>query len=94
MHIINRIAKIADTKKALEGTDTEAIKAASDALQQKFYEVSSKQELEGVLDGILTEMNGIDNTFLQDTIGTLKEEIKTTKTKVQSIKASNEQGGN
>jgi len=35
-------AKIADTKKALEGTDTEAIKAASDALQQKFYEISSK----------------------------------------------------
>ena len=35
-------AKIADTKKALEGTDTEAIKAASDALQQKFYEVSTK----------------------------------------------------
>ncbi len=35
-------AKIADTKKALEGTDTEAIKAASEALQQKFYEVSSK----------------------------------------------------
>ncbi len=35
-------AKIADTKKALEGTDTDAIKAASDALQQKFYEISSK----------------------------------------------------
>ena len=35
-------AKIADVKKALEGTDTEAIKTASDALQQKFYEVSSK----------------------------------------------------
>ncbi|MBO7289662.1 MAG: Hsp70 family protein, partial [Clostridia bacterium] len=35
-------AKIAETKKALEGTDTEAIKAASDALQQKFYEVSTK----------------------------------------------------
>ncbi len=35
-------AKIADTKKALEGTDSEAIKTASDALQQKFYEVSSK----------------------------------------------------
>ena len=34
--------KIADVKKALEGTDTEAIKAASDALQQKFYEISSK----------------------------------------------------
>ena len=35
-------AKIADVKKALEGTDTEAIKTASDALQQKFYEISSK----------------------------------------------------
>ena len=35
-------AKIADTKKALEGTDTQAIKTASDALQQKFYEVSAK----------------------------------------------------
>ena len=35
-------AKIADVKKALEGTDLEAIKASSDALQQKFYEVSSK----------------------------------------------------
>ena len=35
-------AKIADTKNALEGTDTEAIKTASDALQQKFFEVSSK----------------------------------------------------
>ena len=35
-------AKIADVKKALEGTDTETIKSASDALQQKFYEVSSK----------------------------------------------------
>ncbi len=35
-------AKIADVKKALEGTDTEAIKTATDALQQKFYEVSTK----------------------------------------------------
>ena len=35
-------AKIADVKKALVGTDTEAIKTATDALQQKFYEVSSK----------------------------------------------------
>ncbi len=34
--------KIADVKKALEGTDVEAIKSASDALQQKFYEISSK----------------------------------------------------
>ena len=35
-------AKIADVKKALEGTDTEAIKTATDALQQKFYEISTK----------------------------------------------------
>ena len=35
-------AKIADLKKALEGTDTAAIKAATEALQNKFYEVSAK----------------------------------------------------
>ncbi len=35
-------AKIADVKKALEGTDTETIKTSTDALQQKFYEISSK----------------------------------------------------
>jgi len=35
-------AKIADVKKALEGTDAEAIKNATEELQKKFYEVSSK----------------------------------------------------
>ncbi|MBE7037318.1 MAG: molecular chaperone DnaK [Ruminococcaceae bacterium] len=35
-------AKIDDVKKALEGTDTEAIKSATEALQNKFYEVSQK----------------------------------------------------
>ncbi len=35
-------AKIADVKTALNGTDTEAIKAATEALQNKFYEVSTK----------------------------------------------------
>ena len=35
-------AKIADAKKALEGADTEAIKAATEELQKKFYEVSTK----------------------------------------------------
>ena len=35
-------AEIEKVKKALEGTDTEAIKAASEALSQKFYEVSAK----------------------------------------------------
>ena len=35
-------AKIADVKKALEGTDNDAIKAATEELQKKFYEVSTK----------------------------------------------------
>ncbi len=35
-------AKVADVKKALEGTDTEAIKTATEALQNKFYEISTK----------------------------------------------------
>ena len=35
-------AEIEKVKKALEGTDTEAIKAACEALSQKFYEVSAK----------------------------------------------------
>ena len=35
-------AEIANVKKALEGTDTAAIKTASDALQQKFFEISQK----------------------------------------------------
>ena len=45
--LVNSIAQSAeltkaDAKKALEGTDTEAIKAATDELQKKFYEVSTK----------------------------------------------------
>ncbi len=35
-------AEIEKTKEALKGTDTDAIKAASDALQAKLYELSSK----------------------------------------------------
>ncbi len=35
-------AKVQDVKKALEGTDTEAIKSATEALQNKFYEISTK----------------------------------------------------
>ncbi len=35
-------AEIEKVKKALEGTDTEAIKTASEALSQKFYEISAK----------------------------------------------------
>ena len=35
-------AEIANVKKALEGTDTEAIKAANEKLTQVFYEISQK----------------------------------------------------
>ena len=35
-------AEIANTKKALEGSDVSAIKEAADKLQQKFYEISAK----------------------------------------------------
>ena len=35
-------AEIAKVKEALQGTDTEAIKAASEALQQKFYGIAEK----------------------------------------------------
>ena len=34
--------EIANVRKALEGTDTEAIKSAKEELEKKFYEVSSK----------------------------------------------------
>ena len=35
-------AEIAKVKEALQGTDTEAIKVASEALQQKFYGIAEK----------------------------------------------------
>ena len=35
-------AEIDKVKEALKGTDTEAIKAATEALQQKFYSISEK----------------------------------------------------
>ena len=35
-------AEIENVKKALQGTDTEAIKTATEALQQKFFAVSEK----------------------------------------------------
>jgi len=35
-------AEVANVKKALEGTDTEAIKAATEKLTQVFYEISQK----------------------------------------------------
>ena len=35
-------AEIEKVKEALKGTDTEAIKAASEALTQKFYQISEK----------------------------------------------------
>ncbi len=51
-------AKIADVKKALEGTDTEAIKAATDELQKKFYDVSAKMYQAANPQGAGPDMNG------------------------------------
>ena len=65
-------AKIADVKKALEGTDSAAIKSASDALQQKFYDLSTKmyqqanpqgaQGAEG-FNGAQGDANGFDGDY-------------------------------
>jgi len=51
-------AKIADVKKALEGTDTEQIKLTSDELQKKFYEVSTKMYQASNPQGAGPDMNG------------------------------------
>jgi len=51
-------AKIADVKKALEGTDTEAIKTATDELQKKFYDVSAKMYQAANPQGAGPDMNG------------------------------------
>ncbi len=51
-------AKIADVKKALEGTDTEAIKNATDELQKKFYDVSAKIYQQANPQGAGPDMNG------------------------------------
>ncbi len=51
-------AKIADVKKTLEGTDTEAIKNATDELQKKFYDVSAKIYQQANPQGAGPDMNG------------------------------------
>ena len=66
-------AKIADVKKALEGTDSAAIKTASDALQQKFYDLSTKmyqqanpqgaQGADGFNGGAEGNANGFDGDY-------------------------------
>ena len=60
-------AKIADVKKALEGTDSAAIKTASDALQQKFYDFSTKMYQQANQNGAqgaegFNNANGGDNS--------------------------------
>ncbi len=51
-------AKIADLKKALEGTDNEQIKNATDELQKKFYEVSTKMYQAANPQGAQADPNG------------------------------------
>ena len=52
------IAEIEKTKEALKGTDTDAIKAAADALQAKLYEFSQKIYSQANPEGAAPDMNG------------------------------------
>ena len=56
---------------------------------KEFCEVSSKDEIITMLDTIMDESVKVKNTFLQDNIKSLKENIETTKTKINSVKAEN-----
>ena len=56
---------------------------------KEFCEVSSKDEIITMLDTIMDESIKVKNTFLQDNIKSLKENIETTKTKINSVKAEN-----
>ena len=58
-------AEIDKVKEALKGTDTEAIKAASEALTQKFYQISEKMYQQANPNGA----QGFDPTQAQNTQG-------------------------
>ncbi len=62
-------AEIEKVKEALKGTDTAQIKAASDALQQKFYEISAKlyqQQAPQGAEGAQGAQGGADNVYDAD----------------------------
>lgn len=52
---------------------------------KEFCEVSSPQAILTMLSGILADSNGITNTFLQNNIRTLQDNIEKTTAKIQSI---------
>ena len=52
---------------------------------KEFCEVSSPQAILTMLSDILADSNGITNTFLQNNIWTLRENIEKTTAKIQSI---------
>ncbi|MBR6613600.1 MAG: molecular chaperone DnaK [Clostridia bacterium] len=54
-------AEIANVKKALEGTDTEAIKAANEKLTQVFYEISQKLYAEAAKQAEANNANGAED---------------------------------
>ena len=54
-------AEIANVKKALEGTDTEAIKAANEKLTQVFYEISQKLYAEAAKNAEANNANGAED---------------------------------
>lgn len=53
---------------------------------KEFCEVSSQGEITALLDSIKVHTAQIKNTFLQESISSLADNIETTKTKIQSIK--------
>ena len=55
----------------------------------EFCEVSDKDEVKALLDVIGDNCSEITNTFLKDSINSLQKNIKTTTTKIDSIKVEN-----
>ena len=59
-------AEIEKVKEALKGTDTDAIKAATEALQQKFYEISAKLYQQQAPEGAQGAQGGAENVYDAD----------------------------
>lgn len=55
----------------------------------QFFDVASEEEIVSMLDEIFNDSKSIDNSFLQDNIKKLQDNIEVTKTKVRSVKADN-----
>ena len=56
----------------------------------EFCEVSSLEEIMMILDSISVNVSEITNSFLQESVSSLLENIEITKTKIQSVKIEEE----